>query len=439
MSSLSYISGAAFLFFPPPYHYRTHSGWYQRTLGSFARVVMIKARKGDSVSNILPFKTRTLSAASYGIQQTAVIKMTASATPINELLRRHMDRLRSSPKETLLLDGGTGEELFLRGVKDDRKIWSATAIVNEQYHTIVEDVHKSFIDAGSQAITTNSYGITPGVGFTDGDEVKRLVGVSGEIARRAATDGQESVALVLGSLGPQVESFRPDLIMKHDDGVKTYQYPIEGLYPFVDIYLAETMSISEEAFQVIDALSIFHQSHSRRELPKHPLLVSFTLRSDGKIRSEEPVTEVIPKLIHRAYEKEVELIGVLFNCCEPEAITKALQEIRSCSDIHHHLYHPPRHAKKGIITEQESSNKFPKIFLGAYANRLTPVHEEWTLESSEEAQTMRVDLLPDEYWNEFVDRWHRNTDSIGGVSLIGGCCGIGPPHISFLNTKLNTK
>ena len=112
----------------------------------------------------------------------------AGGTPNNnnELLRQHLKRLRSSPSETLLLDGGTGEELFLRGVKDDRKIWSATAILNEQYHTIVEDVHRSFINAGSQAITTNSYGITPGVGFTDGHEVKRLVGISGEIARRVA-------------------------------------------------------------------------------------------------------------------------------------------------------------------------------------------------------------------------------------------------------------
>lgn len=403
----------------------------------------MKARKGG-IAFLTSYlsKTRTLSASSYGPIQQTDVKMATTATPNNELLRKHLDRLRSSPNETLLLDGGTGEELFLRGVEDDRKIWSATAIVHEQYHTIVEDVHKSFIDAGSQAITTNSYGITPGVGFTDGDEVKRLVGISGEIARRAATDGQESKALVLGSLGPQVESYRPDLIMKHGDGVKTYRYPIEGLYPFVDIYLAETMSISEEAFQVIDALSIFYQSHSQRELRKHPLLVSFTLRSDGKVRSGESVTEVIPKLIHHAYQKQVELVGVLFNCCEPEAITKALQEIQSCTDIHHHLYHPPRHATECTTTEQESSNKPPKIFLGAYANRLTPVHEEWTLESSDEAQAMREDLLPDQYWKDFVHRWHGNKDGedaagiIGGVSLIGGCCGIGPSHISLLNDKL---
>jgi len=397
---------------------------------------MMKARKGG-----IAFLTSYVSKTRTYMQQTSA--QMSSASPNNGLLRKHLDRLRSSPNETILLDGGTGEELFLRGVKDDRKIWSATAIVNEEYHRILEEVHNSFIDAGSQAITTNSYGITPGVGFTDGDEVKRLVGISGEIARRAATDG----ALVLGSLGPQVESYRPDLIMKHDEGVKTYQYPIEGLYPFVDIYLAETMSVLEEAFQVVDALSIFYQTQTQGELAKHPLLISFTLRSDGKVRSGESVSEVIPQLIQRAYEKKVELIGVLFNCCEPEAITKALQEIRSCSGIHHHLYHPPLLSKRCTTTslsEQIPARQPPKIFLGAYANRLTPVHEEWTLESSEEAQAMREDLLPDEYWNEFVARWHGNKDDgvaagISNISLIGGCCGIGPSHISFLSSKLNSS
>mmetsp|Transcript_18307 Transcript_18307/g.39569 ORF Transcript_18307/g.39569 Transcript_18307/m.39569 type:complete len:333 (-) Transcript_18307:180-1178(-) len=227
----------------------------------------------------------------------------------NLMLRNHLKRLQSSPAETLLLDGGTGEELFLRGVPDDRKIWSATAIVNEQYHSIVEDVHRSFIDAGSQAITTNSYGITPGVGFTDGEEVKRLVGIAGEIARRAVTTSTSSnpAALVLGSLGPLVESYRPDLIMKHDDGVCAYQFAIQGLHPFVDVYLAETMSCLEEACQAIDSLSLFYDGLiDADDGVKHPLLASFTLQSDGQIRSGEHVVEVLPKLIQYAHERGVE-------------------------------------------------------------------------------------------------------------------------------------
>ena len=225
---------------------------------------------------------------------------------VADLLRNHLRRLQLSPTETLLLDGGTGEELFRRGVPDDRTIWSATAIVNEQYHSVVEDVHRSFLKAGSQAITTNSYGITPGVGFTDGEEVKRLVGIAGHIARRAVTTSSSSApsALVLGSLGPLVESYRPDLIMNHPDGVVAYQFAVHGLYPHIDVYLAETMSCVEEACQAVDAISIFYRGLHDHD-PKHPLLVSFTLNQDGNLRDGEVVIEAIPKVTEYAYRKKV--------------------------------------------------------------------------------------------------------------------------------------
>ncbi len=223
------------------------------------------------------------------------------------LLQNHLNRLQQSPTETLLLDGGTGEELFIRGVPDDRKIWSANAIVNEQYHSVVEDVHRSFLMAGSQAITTNSYGISPGVGFTDGEEVKRLVGIAGYIARRAVTVSSSChpSALVLGSLGPLVESYRPDLIMNHADGVVAYKYAVQGLYPHIDVYLIETMSCVEETFQAIEAISIFYSCFHDPSLTKHPILVSFSLNQAGNLRDGEAVVTAIPKVIHYAWRKKV--------------------------------------------------------------------------------------------------------------------------------------
>ncbi len=245
------------------------------------------------------------------------------------LLQRHLQRLKSSPSQTLLLDGGTGEELFLRGVPDDRKIWSATAIVHSKYHSILKSVHESFIEAGSDAITTNSYGIVPGVGFRDGKEVVRLMGLAGEIARKAATansdvktdecgndsnmkGGLTARALVLGSLGPLVESYRPDLIMNRRDGVKCYRYAIEGLYPHIDVFLAETMSCLEEVCQVVDALSEFYHQEKYTMTwedslaTHHPLLVSFTLGADGKIRNGDSVVEVIPKLVNYSRDRGIQ-------------------------------------------------------------------------------------------------------------------------------------
>ena len=365
------------------------------------------------------------------------------------LLRKHLKRLQSSSSETLILDGGTGEELFLRGVPDDRKIWSAIAIVDDQWHTALSDVHESFIDAGSQAITTNSYGITPGVGFTNVEERKRLVGISGMIAQKTASKSSTPV-LVLGSLGPLVESYRADLIMKHDDGCAAYKYAVEGLHPYIDCYLAETMSCCEEACQAIDAISKYYSSHVKDEIVQHPVLVSFTLDGDGKTRAGESVVDAIQKAIEYAYNKNVELVGVLFNCCEPEAISKALDEIEENQQFHKYLQHRPIQSISSE-TQQAIEDGPPKILLGAYANRLTPVESDWTLESSEEAQGMREDLSPVRY-SEFVNRWHGRCnhpthdlssssdksiiDQRVGLQLIGGCCGIGPQYISVLTKQL---
>ena len=60
-----------------------------------------------------------------------------------------------------ILDGGTGELLFRKGLPDDRVTWSAKAILDKQYHSMVTQCHLEFLNAGSTIITTNNYAITP--------------------------------------------------------------------------------------------------------------------------------------------------------------------------------------------------------------------------------------------------------------------------------------
>ncbi|KAL8015401.1 putative Homocysteine-binding domain-containing protein [Plasmopara halstedii] len=45
--------------------------------------------------------------------------------------------------------------------RDDRRIWSAIALVHEQHHNLLREVHMSFLDAGADCITSNNYGVTP--------------------------------------------------------------------------------------------------------------------------------------------------------------------------------------------------------------------------------------------------------------------------------------
>jgi S-methylmethionine-dependent homocysteine/selenocysteine methylase len=230
-----------------------------------------------------------------------------------------MEELRSNPDKMLLLDGGTGEELLRNHVPDDRNIWSATALVHPQYHAILRDVHQSYLSSGSTCITTNSYGVVPGVGFAK-DEIVRYMDLSGQIARRAvetfaANHNNDKPCFVLGSLGPLVESYRADLILPHDEGVDCYTTACGALGPHVDAFLGETLSCVEESLQIVHALEGMSadEKHLRR-----PLFLSYTLDSSGKPRDGQDVTEGIRRLLAEVEKKEnVErksLIGINYSC-----------------------------------------------------------------------------------------------------------------------------
>ena len=213
--------------------------------------------------------------------------------------------LRHNEKQTFLLDGGTGEELFRRGVPDDRKIWSATAVVHPQYHDILADVHNSFLQSGSNAITTNSYGVVPGVGF-DENQISEYVAQSGKIARSAARNyniHSTSPAFVFGSLGPLVESYRPDKIMSHDEGVKCYKLACRSLAPYADAFIAETMSCVEESIQVLDAVASSPDIESAPGRQHHYLLISYSVDSDGNFRDGEKITNGIRRILDEAQKK----------------------------------------------------------------------------------------------------------------------------------------
>jgi S-methylmethionine-dependent homocysteine/selenocysteine methylase len=93
------------------------------------------------------------------------------------------------------------------------------------------------------------------------------------------------------------------------------------------------------------------------------------------------------------------------------------------------------------------------IALGAYANRLIPIpdshdtksnnHDEPnrpnnnnndTSTSSTHPHPLRKDLLPEQYYVNFVHDWVTKYN----VHLIGGCCGITPAHMAVLHEKMKS-
>jgi homocysteine S-methyltransferase len=60
-------------------------------------------------------------------------------------------------KKTRILDGGMGQELLARGMKPNGTLWSANAVLKEEYHQLLLDTHSDFIKAGAEVIVTATF------------------------------------------------------------------------------------------------------------------------------------------------------------------------------------------------------------------------------------------------------------------------------------------
>ncbi|UXH38160.1 homocysteine S-methyltransferase family protein [Pseudomonas promysalinigenes] len=292
----------------------------------------------------------------------------------------------------VVLDGGMGRELQRSGAPFRQPEWSALAL-SEAPEAVV-GVHAAFIAAGAQVITSNSYAVVP---FHIGEERfaqegLQLATVAGQLARRAANASAQPVR-VAGSLPPLFGSYRPDLFQPQRVA-EVLKPLLEGLAPNVDLWLAETQSSIAEVRAI------------RSHLPADgkPFWVSFTLQDEDvdsvpRLRSGEPVADAVEAVA------ELGVAALLFNCSQPEVIGAALDVARS------------------IIEARQAD-----IAIGAYANAFPPQSKQAT--ANDGLDELREDLDPPGYL-----AWARDWRG-RGASLIGGCCGIGPEHITQIKLNL---
>jgi S-methylmethionine-dependent homocysteine/selenocysteine methylase len=280
---------------------------------------------------------------------------------------------------TVLLDGGMGRELGFRDVEISRYIWSAQALLDAP--DVVREIHADYIAAGADVITTNTYCTLrthldkAGVGDRY-EEMNRLAGQLAVDARDAAS----RPALIAGSLAPMFESYRPDMVLPASESEPVYREQAEILADYVDFFLCETMSKSDEAVAAARAGASTGK----------PVWVSFNLHPSrhGYLRSGESIGEAVAAL------DGVPVTGYLANCCMPELIEAGMPEL----------------VKTG------------SPYVGGYANTFLPTPDDWTLEEND-LHNLRDDLDPPAYLG-FVESWLAQ-----GATVVGGCCGTRPAHI----------
>ena len=285
-----------------------------------------------------------------------------------------------------LLDGGMGRELRSRGVPILNTIWSANALLVAK--DVVLQVHKDYIGAGADIITTNTYGIIKSDLKKEGleDKFAEMNRLAGKLAIQASRSSEDGVA-VAASLPPLRGSYRPDLVGSFAEIVPLYREQCELLEPYCDLFLCETMSSGDEALAAATAACEFDK----------PVWVSWTLADDatGTLRSGETIAEAAKKIAH------LPVSGLLANCCAPEAIDAAMPQLATLN--------------KGIA--------------GGYGNTFKPVPKDWELDGKKPTDGLlptRDDLDPEQYAGH-AQQWLK-----AGARVVGGCCGTGPKHIARL-------
>jgi S-methylmethionine-dependent homocysteine/selenocysteine methylase len=183
------------------------------------------------------------------------------------------------------------------------------------------------------------------------------------------------------------ESYRPDLVLPVDESEPIYREQAEILADYVDMFLCETMSKSDESLAAARAAASTGK----------PVWVSWNLHSElpGHLRSGESIEEAVAAL------EGVPVTGFLANCCMPELIDAAMPALTATG----------------------------AAYAGGYANTFYPTPDDWTIDDNN-LERIRTDLDPPAYLG-FVESWLGN-----GATVVGGCCGTRPAHIRLIAERL---
>ena len=162
-------------------------------------------------------------------------------------------------KKTRILDGGMGQELLARGMKPNGTLWSANALLNEEYHKLLLDTHLDFIQAGADVIVTTTF-TTRKTRLKDNnveDKFEYLNKKAGEIALKAKK--QNPNILVAGGLPPQYLTYEADT-REEDEIFENFYSQAKLLNPYVDFFYFDVLSSVKEFKIGINSIKEFLQS-----------------------------------------------------------------------------------------------------------------------------------------------------------------------------------
>ena len=274
----------------------------------------------------------------------------------------------------VIFDGGMGTLLQKEGLTAGElpEKW------NISHPEIITKIHKDYFDAGSNVVTTNTFGANS-LKFSD-SELEEIISSAIKNAQNAKSESNSTkekfIALDIGPLG---KLLKPLGDLDFEEAVKIFSKTVLlGVKYGAELIIIETMNDSYETKAALLAA---------KENSKLPVIVSNAYGEDGKLMTGASPSAMVALLEGMG----ADAIGA--NCSlGPKQLTPIIEEILENASI-------------PVILQPNAG--LPKILDGKTVFDVTV--------------------------NEFADEVTELVKK--GVRIIGGCCGTTPEYINKLNFK----
>jgi homocysteine S-methyltransferase len=209
----------------------------------------------------------------------------------------------------LILDGALGSLLQQKNLVRHPYLWMSYA--NITHPIIVSRVHKSYINAGADIITTNTFRTNPIAVKNSSLKIKNqtLVKKSVEIAKKSAYGYP---VLVAGSNAPAEDCYQIERKISFKELQENHELHIQYLVESgVDFILNETQSH-------LDEIKIICKFCSRNKIP---FIISLFFNMELKLLSGENISEIIK------FIKDHNSLAISFNCIQPSNFKRLTKKI----------------------------------------------------------------------------------------------------------------